>query len=287
MTTIPSLRAELLRLGKWPVTWVITGVWLTLNVSFGYLFDYLTYRDAVGGGDQRLAEALLSQLSLDAVPTTMVTGLPMFGSALILILAALATGSGYGWNTWRTVFTQGPGRLSALGGTMLALAVVVVVFTLLTLGTDLAASAIVMTAAGKALVWPGLGALAKGLGGALLIGATWAAGGALIGILTQEPGAVGRARAGVGADRGEPAAQRRQPARPAGDGHQRPSRHRGRLAGRRPGGGGRRPAGRRTGRAHRAHRHGVGRAAGALPGRLPGGGCPGDLPPRRLTRRGR
>jgi ABC-2 type transport system permease protein len=187
MNPIASLRAELLRLGKWPVTWVITGVWLTLNVSFGYLFDYLSYRDAVGGGDRRLAEALLSQLSLDAVPSTMVTGLPMFGSALILILAALATGSGYGWNTWRTVFTQGPGRLTALGGTMLALAVVVAVFTLLTLGTDLAASAVVMTAAGKALVWPGLAALAKGLGAALLIGATWAAGGALIGILARSP----------------------------------------------------------------------------------------------------
>jgi ABC-type transport system involved in multi-copper enzyme maturation permease subunit len=184
---IASLRAELLRLGKWPVTWVITGVWLTLNLTFGYLFDYLSYRDAVGGGDQRLADALLSQLSLAEVPSTMVTGLPMFGSALVLILAALSTGSGYGWNTWRTVFTQGPSRLSALGGTMLALAVVLVVFTVLTLLVDLGASSIVMTAAGQALAWPGLGALAKGLGGALLIGATWAAAGALIGIVARSP----------------------------------------------------------------------------------------------------
>jgi ABC-type transport system involved in multi-copper enzyme maturation permease subunit len=184
---IASLRAELLRLRKWPVTWVITGVWLTLNVMFGYVFDYLSYRDAVGGGDQRLADALLSQLSLAEVPSTMVTGLPMFGSALLLILAALATGSGYGWNTWRTVFTQGPGRLSALGGTMLALAVVLVIFTVLTLLTDLLASSIVTTAAGQALTWPGLGALAEGLGGALLIGATWAAAGALIGILARSP----------------------------------------------------------------------------------------------------
>ena len=184
---IASLRAELLRLRKWPVTWVITGVWLTLNVFFGYLLDYLSYRDAVGGGDQRLADALLAQLSPAQVPSTMVTGLPMFGSALVLILAALSTGSGYGWNTWRTVFTQGPGRLSALGGTMLALAVVLVVFTVLTLLTDLAASSIVMTAAGQALAWPGLGALAKGLGGALLIGATWAAAGALIGIVARSP----------------------------------------------------------------------------------------------------
>ena len=184
---IASLRAELLRLGKWPVTWVITGVWLTLNLTFGYLFDYLSYRDAVGGGDQRLADALLSQLSLAEVPSTMVTGLPMFGSALVLILAALSTGSGYGWNTWRTVFTKGPSRLSALGGTMLALAVVLVVFTVLTLLVDLGASSIVMTAAGQALAWPGLGALAKGLGGALLIGATWAAAGALIGIVARSP----------------------------------------------------------------------------------------------------
>jgi len=184
---IASLRAELLRLGKWPVTWVITGVWLTLNLTFGYLFDYLSYRDAAGGGDQRLADALLSQLSLAEVPSTMVTGLPMFGSALVLILAALSTGSGYGWNTWRTVFTQGPSRLSALGGTMLALAVVLVVFTVLTLLVDLGASSIVMTAAGQALAWPGLGALAKGLGGALLIGATWAAAGALIGIVARSP----------------------------------------------------------------------------------------------------
>jgi ABC-2 type transport system permease protein len=184
---IASLRAELLRLRKWPVTWVITGVWLTLNVMFGYVFDYLSYRDAVGGGDQRLADALLSQLSPAEVPSTMVTGLPMFGSALLLILAALSTGSGYGWNTWRTVFTQGPSRLSALGGTMVALAVVVVIYIVLTLLVDLAASSIVTAAAGQALTWPGLGALAEGLGGALLIGATWASAGALIGILARSP----------------------------------------------------------------------------------------------------
>jgi ABC-2 type transport system permease protein len=188
MTTIASLRAELLRLRKWPVTWVITGVWLTLNVFFGYLLDYLSYRDAVGGGDRRLAGALLAQLAPAQVPSTMVTGLPMFGSALVLILAALATGSGYGWNTWRTVFTQGPGRLSALGGTLLALAVVLVGFTVLTLLTDLAASSIVTAAEGQALTWPGLGEVAEGLGGALLIGATWAAAGALIGILARSPG---------------------------------------------------------------------------------------------------
>jgi ABC-2 type transport system permease protein len=184
---IASMRAELLRLGKWPVTWVIIGIWLTLNLSFGYLFDYLSYRDAVGGGDQRVADALLAQLSLAEVPSTMVTGLPMFGGALVLILAALATGSGYGWSTWRTVFTQGPGRLSALGGTMLALAVLLAVAAVLTLLADLAASAVVMTVAAQQLTWPGLAALAEGLGAALLIIAMWAAAGALVGIVARSP----------------------------------------------------------------------------------------------------
>jgi hypothetical protein len=184
---IAGMRAELLRLGKWPVTWVIIGVWLTLNLSFGYLFDYLSYRDAVGGGDQRVADALLAQLSLAEVPSTMVTGLPMFGGALVLILAALATGSGYGWNTWRTVFTQGPRRLSALGGTMLALAVLLAVAAVLTLLADLAASAVVMTAAAQQLTWPGPAALAEGLGAALLIIAMWAAAGALVGIVARSP----------------------------------------------------------------------------------------------------
>jgi hypothetical protein len=184
---IPSLRAELLRLLKWPVTWVITGIWLTLNLSFGYLFDYLSYRDAVDAGNQAGAGALLAQLSPPGVPSKMVAGLPMFGGALVVILAALATGSGYGWNTWRTVFSQGPRRLSALGGTMLALLVILAVIAVLTLGVDLGASTIVAASADQALTMPGVGSLAQGLGGAFLIIAMWAAAGALIGIVARSP----------------------------------------------------------------------------------------------------
>jgi ABC-2 type transport system permease protein len=185
---IASARAELLRLSKWSVTWVIIGVWLTLNVFFGYVLDYLSYRDAVGSGDRRVADALLSQLSPDGIATVMVGGLPMFGGALVLILAALATGSGYGWSTWRTVFTQGPGRLSALGGTMVALGVLLTVLAVLTMLVDLVASSAVMAALSEGLAWPALGTLAEGLGGAMLIIAMWAAAGALIGVVARSPG---------------------------------------------------------------------------------------------------
>jgi ABC-2 type transport system permease protein len=184
---IASTRAELLRLGKWPVTWVVIGVWLTLNLSFGYVFDYLAYRDAVGAGDARAAAELLDQLSTAGVPATMVAGLPLFGGALALVLAALATGSGFGWSTWRTVLAQGTGRLAALGGTLAALAAVLVLLAALTLVVDLAASALVMRLASQPLTWPGVGTLAEGAGGALLIVGMWAAAGALVGLVTRSP----------------------------------------------------------------------------------------------------
>lgn len=184
---IGSVQAELLRLAKWPVTWVIIGVWLALNLSFGYVFDYLSYREAVDAGDGRAAAGLLDQLSLTSVPATMVTGLPMFGGALVLVLAALATGSGFGWNTWKTVFTQGPGRPTALAGTLVGLAAMLVLLVLGTLLVDLAASAVVLGIESRPLVWPGVPALAEGIGGALLIAGVWAAAGALVGILARGP----------------------------------------------------------------------------------------------------
>jgi hypothetical protein len=111
----------------------------------------------------------------------------MFGGALVLTLAALATGSGYGWNTWKTVFTQGPRRRSVLAGTLLALAVLLVVTVVLTLIVDLASATIVMTVDSQPLAWPGLGALLEGSGGALLIAGMWTAAGALIGIVARSP----------------------------------------------------------------------------------------------------
>ena len=59
-----------------------------------------------------------------AIPDVLVQGMPMFGGAIVLILGALAVGSGYGWGTWKTVLTQGPGRVAAFGGTLVALGVV-------------------------------------------------------------------------------------------------------------------------------------------------------------------
>ena len=70
---IASMRAELLRLRRWPTLWVLCGAWLALNLTFGYLFTYLSYRSEDGGGfaeqvsGQAEAQALLAQILPDQV----------------------------------------------------------------------------------------------------------------------------------------------------------------------------------------------------------------------------
>jgi ABC-2 type transport system permease protein len=182
-----STRAELLRLLKWPVTWVVVGVWSAMNLLFAYLLPYLSYRSAVSDGDQRLAQALLEDMTPANLPATLVQGMPMFGGGLVLILAALATGSGYGWTTWRTVFTQGPGRLTAFAGTLGVIAGVAALVVLVTLLVDLGASLMVMAAQSQPVVWPPFTELAKGAGAGLLIMLAFSMGGALLGVLARSP----------------------------------------------------------------------------------------------------
>ncbi|HLT11794.1 MAG TPA: ABC transporter permease subunit [Micromonosporaceae bacterium] len=190
---IANLRAELIRLGRWPTTWVLGGTWLLLNLIFGYLFPYLSYRSEGDMGfasqvsDDAMAASLLAEMLPHGVPATMVAGLPMFGGALLLILGATAVGSGYGWGTWKTMFTTGPRRATVLAGTVAALGVALVALVLATLGLDVVASLVVANLENQAVVWPALIEVLKGLGAALLIGGMWITAGVLLGTLTRGP----------------------------------------------------------------------------------------------------
>jgi len=183
------VQAELRRVGRWPALWVLCGSWLVLNLTFGYVFTYLSYRSEDGsgfaGGGSRAV--LLSQMMPDQAPITLVQGMPMFGGALLMILGALTVGNGYGWGTWKTVFTTGPSRITALGGTLLAIGSVVAGLIVLTLGLDLAASFLVAAVEHQPAAWPTVTALAEGYGSALLIGCMWTAAGVLLGTLARGP----------------------------------------------------------------------------------------------------
>lgn len=190
---IRSLRAELLRLGRWLPTWILCGTWVVLNLTFGYLFLYLTYRSDSGEGfaadasTPERAGAVLAQMTPDNVPATMLSQLPMFGGALVLLFGALAVGSGYGWGTWRTVFITGPRRSAAFAGTLAALALIVTGLLIVTFALDLLVAYAVATVESQPIVWPSAADIAGGLGAAVLIAGMWTAGGVLLGTLTRGP----------------------------------------------------------------------------------------------------
>jgi hypothetical protein len=190
---IRCLRAELIRLGRWPTTWVLCGTWLVLNLAFGYLLNYLTYHSDNGVGfsadasSPDRARAVLAQMMPDSAPITVLKEMPLAGSALALILGALAVGNGYGWGTWKTVFLTGPRRSVAVAGTLAALAVVVTSLLLATIAVDLLVAYVIATAESQPVIWPALADAARRLGAALLIGSVWTAGGALLGTVTRGP----------------------------------------------------------------------------------------------------
>jgi ABC-2 type transport system permease protein len=188
MTTLTATtRAELLRLRRWPTLWVLAGIWTALQVTFSFAFPYLAYRsgdpDAFQGGP---SDQLLASMLPDAVPQILVQGAPMFGGAIVLILGALAAGSGYGWGTWKTTLTAGPRRVSAMAGTLGALGIIVVILVALTFVVNLGASITVASLQGWDWTLPGVGVLEQ-LGASLLIAAMWTGFGVFLGVVTKGP----------------------------------------------------------------------------------------------------
>ncbi len=184
-----SIRAEALRLGRWPAFWIILGVWILLNLTFAYLFNYLGYTSSEGGAlvEGVPREVVLGQLLPAAVPEVFTQGMAMFGGALMLVLGALATGSGYGWGTWKTVFTQGPGRVTAVGGLLLSLLVVVVALVCVAFAVDLGISSLIAVSEGQSLALPSLDQSAIGILTGTAILAMWTLAGALIGAIARGP----------------------------------------------------------------------------------------------------
>jgi ABC-type transport system involved in multi-copper enzyme maturation permease subunit len=187
--SVASTKAEMLRLRKWPAFWILLGTWLLLNLTFAYLFNYLAY---TSGESSRMSnglprEALLRQMLPAAVPEVFTQGMAMFGGALMLVLGALAVGSGYGWGTWKTVFTQGPSRVQAVAAVAVSLAGVVVALVCTAFVVDLSVAALIAAFQSQSLALPGLGRSMLGILTGVVILGMWTLAGALIGAVARGP----------------------------------------------------------------------------------------------------
>lgn len=186
---IASARADLLRIRKWPATWVISGTWLLLTALFGYVFNYVSYRsgDSNFASEGATADRLLESVLPVSVPEVLVAGTPMFGGALLMVLGAMVAGSGYAWGTWKTVLTQGPSRTATTLGSLLAVTLVVVLVVIGTLALCLVASTGLAVVEDQPVVLPTTGDLLQGVGTALLVLETWALLGFALGTAARGP----------------------------------------------------------------------------------------------------
>jgi ABC-2 type transport system permease protein len=172
--------AELVKLGRRPATWVLLGLWPSLQLVFSLVIPYVSYRRGASY-EGTSPEALLAGTLPDRLIQNALSGLPLFGGALLLTLGALLAGSEYGWGTLKTLLAQGPRRLTVLGGQLLALLLVLAGTVVVTFLLTAVASWAIATGESAATDWPGLGELARGIGGGLLIAGTWGVLGMLLG----------------------------------------------------------------------------------------------------------
>jgi ABC-2 type transport system permease protein len=182
-----SVAAEIIKLGRRPATWVVGAVFLGLIVFFGY---FLSYVFIVGIQDEAAPETQQFVATLypeNFLINVLSNGFVGFGSALALVLGALAVGSEYGWGTFKTSLTQRPGRMAVFSGKLLALAGLLAVLTLPALATGALSSLVVAAAEDVPANWPAAPEVLRAAGTGWFILVSFAAMGAFFATLFRGP----------------------------------------------------------------------------------------------------
>src|SRR3954451_23048702 len=145
-----SISAELMILRKRAATWILLGLWAAMAGLFAYVLPYADYRGQSGPG----RTASLNELLPRQLVANELGGYPFFGGVLVLILGAITMGSEFGFGTFKTLFTQRPGRLQIFGGKLIALGVTLIGFVMATFVVAAVASQVIANRESAATAWP-------------------------------------------------------------------------------------------------------------------------------------
>lgn len=174
------LRSELFLLRKRSATWVIFGIWLAVTCLFAYVLPYASYRT----GSLAFAESLDTMLP-QSLAQTIGQGMPFYGGALALILGVLVMGSEYGWNTWKTLLTQRPGRLPIFFAKLAALGIAMVGFVVGSFLMGAVSSSMIAMMEDATISFPSALTLLDAMLGGWLILSVWATAGVALAMLTR------------------------------------------------------------------------------------------------------
>jgi ABC-type transport system involved in multi-copper enzyme maturation permease subunit len=175
------VRAELFMLRKRSATWVLLGIWVVVTCVFAYILPYAVY---LSGSDSDFGESIESLLPA-SMAVTIADGMPFYGGSLALVLGVLVVGSEYGWNTWKTLLTQRPGRLRTFGAKISALGLMLVPFVLAAFAIGAVASTSIALLEGASIAWPGAMTLLNSMVSGWLILAVWASFGVFLAMATR------------------------------------------------------------------------------------------------------
>lgn len=170
---INSVKAEWRKLVRRPAIWWL-GAFILAMVALVYTFSWIEYNSSSFHPDPHTTLAQLkAQLYPANFATMMVSGLAVLGGALMLVMGALAVGSEFGWTTFKTVYTQRPGRLQVLAGQLGAISAINALIVVAVYGLAAVSSFTIANLAGAAIVWPSFGDIVKAMAANWLIFEVW------------------------------------------------------------------------------------------------------------------
>ncbi len=168
---VKATRAEWFKVVRRPSIWVTIGLLLALSIGLEYLIVYLVATHPPRGAGA--TAATLANLRVDLYPASLVkktlTNVSGLYGIFALIIGVLVQGSEYSWGTFKTTHIQLPGRITILGGQLIALGVLVLVMAAGLFVVDAAAANVLAVIDSQTITWPSADVLVKGVGAAWMI----------------------------------------------------------------------------------------------------------------------
>jgi ABC-type transport system involved in multi-copper enzyme maturation permease subunit len=186
-----SFSAELLKLRKRSAILIVAILFVLVLVLLQFALPYLIYKNPPPNFSESLPKGTtvadlfraLYPHNFHRIALSSANGL---GASIALILGVLAAGSEYGWGTYKTIFTQKPGRLTVFLAKILALVVVTAILAVLVLSAAAASSAVLALLDGQALQWPDALTIFQAAGSLWLMLVVWTALGVLLSVAFEQ-----------------------------------------------------------------------------------------------------
>lgn len=180
MSVLAAFRAEWYKTLRRPAVWVVFLLVIALAIGLEYVVIYLVATHPPPATQRGAANtaAALARLKPSVFPAAFdrktLNATESLMGVFALILGVLLQGSEYGWQTLKTSFSQGPGRLAVLAGRLLTVAVVVAALVVVLFASDALAAYVLARVDGAATAFPAIADIAKAGAAAWLILAIWA-----------------------------------------------------------------------------------------------------------------